>query len=140
DRNAGPPTNNLGVLAGTYVIPAIHVEVTGVLTHTMMTGHYRGAGRPEAAYVLETMVDLAARALAVDPAELRRRNTIAAAAMPFETALVYTYDCGDFGRNLQDCLEKADHAGFRARLGESARQGKLRGIGASNTVAATHFG
>ncbi len=54
DRNAGPPTNNLGVLAGTYVLPAIHVEVTGVLTNTMMTGHYRGAGRPEAAYVLET--------------------------------------------------------------------------------------
>ena len=83
DRNAGPPTNNLGVLAGTYVIPAIHVEVSAVLTNTMMTGHYRGAGRPEAACVLETMVDLAARTLALDPAELRRRNTIAADAMPF---------------------------------------------------------
>jgi carbon-monoxide dehydrogenase large subunit len=140
DRNAGPPTNNLGVLAGTYVIPAMHVEVTGVLTHTMMTGHYRGAGRPEAAYVLETMVDLAARALALDPAELRRRNTIPAGAMPFQTALVYTYDCGDFGKNLQDCLVKADHAGFPARHAESARRGKLRGIGVSNTVAATNFG
>ena len=140
DRNAGPPTNNLGVLAGTYVIPAIHVEVTGVLTHTMMTGHYRGAGRPEAAYVLETMVDLAARTLAMDPAELRRRNTIPADAMPFQTALTYTYDCGDFGKNLQDCLKKADHAGFAARHEESARRGKLRGIGVSNTVAATNFG
>jgi carbon-monoxide dehydrogenase large subunit len=140
DRNAGPPTNNLGVLAGTYVIPAIHVEVTGVLTHTMMTGHYRGAGRPEAAYVLETVVDLAARALALDPAELRRRNTIPADAMPFQTALVYTYDCGDFGRNLQDCLAKADHAGFAARRAESELRGKLRGIGISNTVAATNFG
>ena len=140
DRNAGPPTNNLGVLAGTYVIPAMHVEVTGVLTHTMMTGHYRGAGRPEAAYVLETMVDLAARAMNMDPAELRARNTIAAAAMPFQTALTYAYDCGDFGKNLQDGLAKADHAGFRARLEQSARRGKLRGIGVSNTVAATNFG
>ena len=78
DRAAGPPTNNLGVLAGTYVIPAIHVEITGVLTNTMMTGPYRGAGRPEAAYVIETMVDFAARKLGVDPAELRRRNMIPA--------------------------------------------------------------
>jgi carbon-monoxide dehydrogenase large subunit len=140
DRNAGPPTNNLGVLAGTYVLPAIHVEVTGVLTHTMMTGHYRGAGRPEAAYVLETMVDIAARTLAMDPAELRRRNTIAADAMPFQTALAYTYDCGDFGKNLQDCLAKADHAGFEARRVESHARGKLRGIGVSNTVASTNFG
>jgi aerobic carbon-monoxide dehydrogenase large subunit len=140
DRNAGPPTNNLGVLAGTYVIPAIHVEVTGVLTHTMMTGHYRGAGRPEAAYVLETMVDLAARKLAIDPAELRRRNTIPADAMPFQTALAYTYDCGDFGKNLQDCLAKSDHAGFEARRARSASCGKLRGIGVSSTVASTNFG
>jgi carbon-monoxide dehydrogenase large subunit len=140
DRNAGPPTNNLGVLAGTYVIPAIHVEVTGVLTHTMMTGHYRGAGRPEAAYVLETMVDLAARTLAMDPAELRRRNTIPADAMPFQTALAYTYDCGDFGKNLQDCLAKSDHAGFEARRAQSHARGKLRGIGVSSTVASTNFG
>jgi carbon-monoxide dehydrogenase large subunit len=140
DRNAGPPTNNLGVLAGTYVIPAIAVEVTGVLTHTMMTGHYRGAGRPEAAYVLETMVDLAARTLDMDPAALRARNTIAADAMPFQTALVYAYDCGDFGKNLRDCLAKADHAGFPSRHEESACRGKLRGIGVSNTVAATNFG
>jgi carbon-monoxide dehydrogenase large subunit len=140
DRDAGPPTNNLGVLAGTYVIPAIHVEVTGVLTHTMMTGHYRGAGRPEAAYVLETMVDLAARTLAMDPAELRRRNTIPADAMPFQTALAYTYDCGDFGKNLQDCLAKSDHAGFEARRAQSHARGKLRGIGVSSTVASTNFG
>src|SRR5262249_31892015 len=81
DRPAGPATNNIGVLAGTYTIPAIHAEVAGVLTNTMITGPYRGAGRPEAAYVLETLVDLAARALSLDPAELRRRNTIPAAAM-----------------------------------------------------------
>jgi aerobic carbon-monoxide dehydrogenase large subunit len=106
----------------------------------MMTGHYRGAGRPEAAYVLETMVDLAAHTLAIDPAELRRRNTIPADAMPFQTALAYTYDCGDFGKNLQDCLAKSDHAGFEARREDSHARGKLRGIGVSSTVASTNFG
>ncbi len=140
DRNAGPPTNNLGVLAGTYVIPAIGVEVNATFTNTMMTGHYRGAGRPEAAYVLETMVDLAARELGIDPAELRRRNTIPAEAMPYETALVYTYDCGDFGRNLDDCVAKADYSGFAKRRADSGRRGKLRGIGVSNTVASTNVG
>jgi carbon-monoxide dehydrogenase large subunit len=140
DRSAGPPTNNLGVLAGTYVLPAIHVEVNATLTNTMMTGHYRGAGRPEAAYVLETMVDLAARKLGLDPAELRRRNTIPADAMPYQTALVYTYDCGDFGRNLDDCLAQADYSSFAARRAESAKRGKLRGIGMSNTVASTNVG
>jgi carbon-monoxide dehydrogenase large subunit len=140
DRNAGPPTNNLGVLAGTYVLPAIHVEVNATLTNTMMTGHYRGAGRPEAAYVLETMVDLAARELAIDPAELRRRNTIPANAMPYQTALVYTYDCGDFGKNLADCLAKSDYDAFAARRAASEQCGKLRGIGMSSTVASTNVG
>jgi len=140
DRNAGPPTNNLGVLAGTYVLPAIHVEVNATFTNTMMTGHYRGAGRPEAAYVLETLVDLAARKLAIGPAELRRRNTIPASAMPYRTALVYTYDCGDFGQNLDDCVAQADHAGFELRRAESKARGKLRGIGMSSTVASTNVG
>jgi carbon-monoxide dehydrogenase large subunit len=140
DRNSGPAVVNLGVLAGTYTTPAIHVEVTGALTNTMLTAHYRGAGRPEAAYVMETLVDLAARKLGIDPAELRRRNTILASAMPFKTALTYTYDSGDFGKNLDDCLANADYAGFPARLAESRRRGKLRGIGISNTVEASNFG
>jgi aerobic carbon-monoxide dehydrogenase large subunit len=140
DRSAGPPTNNIGVLAGTYTIPAMHVEVNATLTHTMLTGPYRGAGRPEAAHVIETMVDLAARELQFDPAELRRRNTIPAAAMPFKTALVYTYDCGDFGRNLEDCLVKADYDGFPKRHAEARKRGKLLGIGVSNTVEASNAG
>jgi carbon-monoxide dehydrogenase large subunit len=127
DRSAGPPTNNIGVLAGTYVIPAIHVEVTGVLTHTMLTGAYRGAGRPEAAYVIE-------------PAELRRRNAIPASAMPYRTALVYTYDCGDFLKNLEDCLKRADYAGAEARRKEAARRGQLLGVGISNTIEASNAG
>jgi len=140
DRSAGPPTNNIGVLAGTYVIPAIHVETTAVLTNTMMTGPYRGAGRPEAAYVVETMVDLAARELGIDRAELRRRNMIPAGAMPYRTALIYTYDCGDFGKNLEDCLKLADYAGFAARAAESKARGKLRGLGVSSTVEASNAG
>ena len=140
DRNAGPPTNNIGVLAGTYVIPAIHVETTAVMTNTMMTGPYRGAGRPEAAYVIETMADLAARGLGIDPAELRRRNMIPAGAMPYRTALIYTYDCGDFGKNLEDCLKLADYAGFAARRRESQARGKLRGVGVSSTVEASNAG
>jgi aerobic carbon-monoxide dehydrogenase large subunit len=140
DRSAGPPTNNIGVLAGTYVIPAIHVETTGVLTNTMMTGPYRGAGRPEAAYVVETMVNLAARQLGIDPADLRRRNMIPAAAMPYKTALIYTYDCGDFGKNLEDGLKLADYAGFDRRRRESEARGNLRGIGVSSTVEASNAG
>jgi carbon-monoxide dehydrogenase large subunit len=140
DRSAGPPTNNIGVLSGTYTIPASHVEVNATLTNTVLTGPYRGAGRPEAAYVIETMVDLAARQLGVDPAELRRRNTIPADAMPYKTALVYTYDCGDFPKNLADCLVMADYAGFESRRRESAAHGKLRGIGISTTVEASNSG
>ena len=141
DRSAGPPTNNLGVLAGTYTIPAIHVEVNGTFTNTMLTGPYRGAGRPEAAYVLETLVDLAARKLGIDPAELRRRNTIPADAMPYKTALVYTYDCGDFGKNLDDCLAHGRLCRASPRAAGVARSsGKLRGIGISNTVEASNAG
>jgi len=140
DRSGGPPTNNIGVLAGTYTFPAGYVEVNGTFTNTMCTGPYRGAGRPEAAYVLETLVDLAARKLGIDPAELRRRNTIPASAMPFKTALVYTYDCGDFGKNLADCLALADYSGFEKRRSESSRRGKLRGLGISNTVEASNAG
>src|SRR3954468_24539326 len=140
DRSAGPPTNNIGVLSGTYTIPASHVEVNATLTNTVLTGPYRGAGRPEAAYVIETMVDLAARQLGVNPAELRRRNTIPADAMPYKTALVYTYDCGDFAKNLADALANADYAGFDARRRESKKHGKLRGIGISNTVESSNSG
>jgi carbon-monoxide dehydrogenase large subunit len=140
DRSAGPPTNNIGVLAGTYTFPAGYVEVNGTFTNTMLTGPYRGAGRPEAAYVLETLVELAARKLNVDPAELRRKNMIPKEAMPFKTALVYTYDCGDFGKNLEDCLAMADYKGFEERLRDSSQHGKLRGLGISSTVEASNAG
>jgi aerobic carbon-monoxide dehydrogenase large subunit len=140
DRAAGPPLVNLGVLAGTYTTPAIHVEVSGVMTHTMLTGHYRGAGRPEAAYVIETMVDRAAQKLGIDPVELRRRNTIPASAMPYKTGLVYHYDSGDFAKNLDDALGLADYAGFARRREDAGRRGKLLGIGVSNTIEASSGG
>ncbi len=140
ERNAGPGTTNLGVLAGTYMTPAIYVEATGVVTNTMMTAHYRGAGRPEAAYVIETMVDLAARQLGKDPADIRRINTIPSEKMPFKTGLIYTYDCGDFGKNLENCLAAANYEGFSARRAAAETAGKLRGIGISNTVEASNAG
>ena len=130
----GPPVNNLGTLAGTYKTPAIHVEVSGVYTNTTPTSPYRGAGRPEAAYVIETLVDDAARELGRDPAELRRQNTIPPDAMPFKTGLVFTYDCGEFERNLDDGLAMIDYAGFEARRRDSEARGLLRGIGISNTI------
>ena len=106
----------------------------------MLIGPYRGAGRPEAAYVMETLVDLAARKLGLDPADLRRRNMIPAAAMPFKTGLVYTYDCGDFGKNLEDALRQADYAGFPARREAARERGKLRGYGIASTVEASNAG
>lgn len=130
----GPPINNLGTLAGTYVTPAIHVEVSGVFTNTTPTSPYRGAGRPEAAYVIETLVDDAAKKLGRDPADLRRQNTISPDAMPFKTGLVFTYDCGEFEKNLDDGLKMIDYAGFPARQASARERGKLRGIGISNTI------
>jgi len=140
DRNAGPAVQNLGVLAGVYTTPAIHAEVTGVLTNTMLTAHYRGAGRPEAAYVIEATVDKAARELGIDPVELRRRNTIPAGAMPFKTGLTYTYDSGDFLKNLEDCVSASGYADFPARKAEAEKRGRLRGIGVSNTIEASNSG
>ncbi len=133
-RGPLPPIVNLGSLAGVYTTPAIHVRVSGVFTNTYCTSPYRGAGRPEASTVLEQLIDEAARRLAVDPAELRRRNTIPADAMPYKTALTFTYDCGAFENNMDDALALADYAGFGARREAARGRGRLRGIGISNTV------
>ena len=130
----GPATANLGTLAGTYVTPAIHVEAAGVFTNTNPTCPYRGAGRPEAAYVIEQLIDAAARRLGRDPVDLRRQNTIPEDAMPFRTGLVFEYDCGAFEKNLDRALELADHAAFEKRRAAARATGKLRGIGISNTI------
>jgi carbon-monoxide dehydrogenase large subunit len=127
-------TANLGTLAGVYRTPAMYVESTAVFTHTHPCRPYRGNGRPEAAYVIERMVDLAADQLGMDPAELRRRNYIAPEAMPFKTALTFTYDCGEFEKSMDMALKLADAAGFAARRRDSRKRGKMRGLGISNTI------
>jgi aerobic carbon-monoxide dehydrogenase large subunit len=134
DINILPTFANLGTLAGVYRTPAIHVTVLGVLTNTSATAPYRGAGRPEACYVIEGMIDRAARELGVDRVELRRRNMIPPSAMPFKTGLVYTYDCGEFENVMDEALAHADYAGFERRRAEGRRHGKLRGFGISNPI------
>jgi len=127
-------TGNLGTLAGVYKTPASHIDVTAVFTHTQPVRPYRGNGRPEAGYIIERMVDLAADQLGIDPAELRRRNTIPTSAMPYKTSVTFTYDCGEFEKNMDMALDAADKRGFEKRRVESRRKGKLRGLGFSNTI------
>ncbi len=127
-------TGNLGTLAGVYRTPASHIDVTAVFTHTQPVRPYRGNGRPEAAYVIERMVDLAADQLGIDAADLRRRNTIAPSALPFKTSVTFTYDCGEFEKNMDLALQAADKRGFEARRAQSRKNGKLRGLGFSNTI------
>lgn len=131
-----PTFMNLGCLAGVYTTPAIHVEVTCVLSNTQSTGPYRGAGRPEAMYLLERTIDIAAREIGIDRIELRRRNMIPPEAMPFQTGLTYNYDSGEFGKNMDMALEAADYAGYEARKTDSEAQGKYRGIGIINMLEA----
>ncbi len=130
----GPSTGNIGGLAGVYRIPAIQSRVTGVFTNTVTLSPYRGAGRPEASYIIERMIDLAARKLNIAPTELRRRNMIPPDAMPYKTALVFTYDCGEFEKLMDKCLAAADAKGFEARRVEARARGFLRGFGVSCTI------
>ena len=129
-----PPVANLGTMAGTYHIPAMHCDVSGVYTNTNPICPFRGNGRPEASYVIERLIDLAADKMKIDPAELRRRNQIPADAIPYKTALVFTYDSGNFGDNLEKALAMADYEGFEGRKKDSETRGKLRGLGVSNSI------
>jgi carbon-monoxide dehydrogenase large subunit len=131
------PTMHLGGLAGTYTTPAIYVEVSAVFTNTTSIGPYRGSGRPEASYIIERLIDNAARELQIDRGELRRRNTVPASAMPFKTGLVYTLDCGEFRENLDRALAMADYVGFEHRREEARGRGWLRGIGFANIIEQT---
>jgi carbon-monoxide dehydrogenase large subunit len=133
-RGMGPPTGNIGTLAGPYNMPAAHVAVSGVFTNTSPLSAYRGAGRPEAAYVIERMMDIAARGMGIDPAELRRRNFIPPEAMPYKTALTFTYDCGEFAALFDMALDHSDYKGLADRKAKSKADGKLRGVGLSTTI------
>ncbi|TIX38451.1 MAG: hypothetical protein E5V40_19400, partial [Mesorhizobium sp.] len=129
-----PAISNVGGTVGVYTIPAAHVKVTGVLTHTSPTCPYRGAGRPEAAYIIERLIDLAAADLGLDPVEMRRRNLIPPEAMPYKTPLTFTYDCGEFEKVLDKAVAAADYAGFPKRRMASQERGLLRGIGVSMSI------
>ena len=119
---------------GVYTTPALHVAISGMLTNTHCTSPYRGAGRPEASYMIERLIDIAADEMKIDPAELRRRNTIPPSAMPYKTPLTFTYDSGRFEENMDRAMKLGDWTGFEARRKEAARRGMLRGIGISNTI------
>ena len=126
--------NNIGGIAGVYQIPHIEAGITGVFTNTMTNAPYRGAGRPEATYVIERLIDIAARDLGLDPFELRLRNLVPPSAMPYDTGFLFKYDCGEFEGNMMGVAELADRAGFVARKEESARRGMLRGLGMANPI------
>jgi carbon-monoxide dehydrogenase large subunit len=124
------PTASGAVMhSGVYAIPVIHVGVKGVFTNTVPVDAYRGAGRPEAAYAIERLVDFAARQLGVPPEELRRRNFIKPEAMPYQTPLGLNYDSGEFALNLDQALAAADLAGFPGRRAEARARGRYRGLG-----------
>jgi carbon-monoxide dehydrogenase large subunit len=137
DRPTIPLTIGMGCLVNTYTFPAVYAECTAVLTNTMTTAPYRGGSRPEPIYFTETIIEKTARELGIDPAELRRRNTIPVSAMPYTTPMRQTYDSGDFAKNLEDALHLAAYDGIAERRAEARRRGKLLGIGVATTVAAT---
>jgi len=134
ERNLLASFSNVGTLTGVYDIPAAHVAVLAVMANTNGTAPYRGAGRPEATYVIERLIDDAARELGHDPVELRARNLIPRDRIPYKSALGLNYDSGDFPANQRKVLELADWAGFPARREEAKRRGKLRGIGLANPI------
>ncbi len=131
---SGWPVGNIGGTAGVYHIPAIYAESCGILTNTVPTAAYRGAGRPEATYTIERIIDVAARELGISPYELRRRNLIPPEAMPYKTALTFTYDCGEFEGNMQKAAAMAELDGFETRRAEAKARGRLRGIGLCNCI------
>lgn len=135
--SAAVPTYLYGtLLAGQYKTPNIYVEVDSVFTNTAPVDAYRGAGRPEATFLLERIVELAARELGLDPVELRRKNLIQPEDFPYQTPVALEYDIGDYEASLDKALGMADYAGFPARQKASEQAGKLRGIGFSCYIEA----
>jgi carbon-monoxide dehydrogenase large subunit len=117
-----------------YVTPNIYTDVVGVFTNTMNTGPYRGAGRPEAGFAIERVIDVAARELGLDRIELRRRNAIPPEALPYQTPLTFNYDSGEFEKNMIQVLDFACHAGFEGRRSAARDRGRLRGFGIANCI------
>ena len=139
----GPYIPYLGatMLTGVYKTPAVFVRVRGVYTNTVPVDAYRGAGRPEAAYLIERLVDRAARETGISPAEIRRRNFIPPSAMPYTTPIGdRTYDTGDFAAHMGRAVEAGDWNGFEARAAESRAKGLVRGIGLATYIECTAWG
>ncbi|RDD63866.1 xanthine dehydrogenase family protein molybdopterin-binding subunit [Ferruginivarius sediminum] len=124
------------LLAGQYKTPAVHCNVRAVFTNTAPVDAYRGAGRPEATYVVERMVERAARDMNMDPAEIRRRNFVQPDEFPYQTPVALTYDSGQYEKALDEALAMIDYKNFGQRRQESERNGKLRGIGLSAYIEA----
>lgn len=122
------------LLSGQYAIPAIHANVRAVYTNTAPVDAYRGAGRPEACYLVERMLETAARQLGVSPTELRRQNFVT--EFPYQTPVIMAYDTGDFGLSLDNAMAASNYSDFEARREEAASRGKLRGIGLSCYIEA----
>ncbi len=129
-----------GMHVGVYKVPVLYNRVKAVMTNTVPVDAYRGAGRPEASYVIERLMDAAARQLGIGPDELRRRNFIPAADMPYNNKPSLPFDSGDFDRNLTDALQGSDFQDFETRRAASASQGKLGGIGLAYYVERTAAG
>jgi carbon-monoxide dehydrogenase large subunit len=124
------------LLAGVYKTPLIYCEVKAVFTHTVPVDAYRGAGRPEATFLIERLVDACAFDTKTDRIALRRKNFIAADAFPYQTPVALQYDSGNYQATLDACLKASDYAGFEARRTAAAARGKLRGIGISTYIEA----
>ncbi|HUK60022.1 MAG TPA: xanthine dehydrogenase family protein molybdopterin-binding subunit [Stellaceae bacterium] len=135
DRNLLATFTSLGAIVGTYDFPAAHAHLTVAFSNMSATAPYRGAGRPEAIYMIERIIDDAARELGMDRVELRRKNLIASSAMPYKTPLGgLNYDCGEFRRNMDMAEKVGDLAGFAARREDSKKRGKLRGLAVVNAI------
>ena len=122
------------LLAGQYTTPLIYANVKAALTHTAPVDAYRGAGRPEATFVIESIVSKAAKELKMDPAELRRKNFIPSTAFPYQTPVALQYDSGNYPPIIDEAIKIADYKGFEARRAEAKSRGKLRGIGFSSYI------
>jgi carbon-monoxide dehydrogenase large subunit len=127
----------LNIMSGVYRIPAVHFRGCGVMTHTMPTTPYRSAGRPEAIYVIERLIDKAAEQCGFDRVALRRRNLIPLDAMPYTNGVGITYDNGEYAKGMDAALSLADWQGIGARKAEARARGMLRGIGFANYIEAT---
>ncbi|MHA1527680.1 MAG: xanthine dehydrogenase family protein molybdopterin-binding subunit [Alphaproteobacteria bacterium] len=133
-RSLAAGLGNLGGISGVYRIGPTAATAYGVFTNIHTLGPYRGAGRPDATYVIERLLDLAAAELGVDPFELRMRNLIPPEAMPCHTGFLFEYDCGEFAENMKQAAELSGRAGFLGRRADSVARGKLRGIGYANPI------